>query len=105
MKTLKLLESKGIRPSIVRYLDAPPSADTVLGLAGQLGVPVRELVRTSDEHFIADRDSLDLADDRALATWVQQHPSALQRPIVVDDATGRAVIGRPPENVLALLTE
>jgi arsenate reductase-like glutaredoxin family protein len=38
-----------------------------------------------------------------LAAWIERHPRVLERPIVVDDARGRAIIGRPPETVLQLI--
>ncbi|GIT53701.1 MAG: hypothetical protein Ct9H300mP16_08610 [Pseudomonadota bacterium] len=41
------------------------------------------------------------ADEYALISAICTHPILLQRPIVVKDA--RAVIGRPPENVLSIL--
>ena len=43
-------------------------------------------------------------DNTALAEWVQAHPIVLERPIVVDTDNGKAVIGRPPENVNELLS-
>jgi arsenate reductase len=49
-------------------------------------------------------DLPDLDDDSALADWIARHPQALERPIVVSDDGQRAIMGRPPENVEALLT-
>jgi len=102
-KTLELLEEQGVEPRIVRYLEEPPSADEITALAARLGVPVRELLRQKEDEFRAARDSLDLDDDASLAAWLSAHPKVLERPIVVDEDGGRAVIGRPPENVLGLL--
>jgi len=42
-------------------------------------------------------------NETALAEWLSRHPESLERPIVVDRSSGRAVLGRPPENVLDLL--
>lgn len=103
--TLELLEGRGIRPEIVRYLEEPPEAATTLELAAALGLRVRELLREGEEEFRAAADTLDLDDDAALARWLEDHPKVLQRPIVVNRADGKAVIGRPPENVLSLLGE
>jgi len=36
---------------------------------------------------------------------VERNPKVLERPIVVDDVNARAVVGRPPENVLALIRD
>jgi arsenate reductase len=103
-KTLALIEERGITPVVVLYLIDAPSAKTTLQLASWLGVPVAALLRSNEEEFIAARKLLDLADDAALAAWLERHPRVLQRPIVTDEASGRAIIGRPPENVLELLS-
>lgn len=102
-QTLELIEAAGEKPRIVRYLDEPPDADTILDIASRLGVPVRELLRTKEAE-VREADDLPDADDaRALAEWISAHPKSLERPIVVDDAGSAAVIGRPPENVARLL--
>ncbi len=102
-KTLELIEERGIRPRIVAYLDSPPSAATILELAAALDCPVRDLLRTGEDDYQAASHELDASDNDALAAWLANHPRVLERPIVVDTDSGRAVIGRPPENVLQLL--
>ena len=101
--TLNLIESHGVSPSVVRYLDQPPSAATIESLADAIGVAVRDLVRRNEAVFKEATDSPDLSDNGATARWLAAHPQALQRPLVIDEDSGRAVIGRPPENVLSLL--
>lgn len=103
-KSLQILEGADASPTIIRYLDEPPSGPRIEALAGLLGVPVRALVRDNEAEFREADDLPNLNDDSALAGWLSAHPIVLQRPIVVDDAAGRAVIGRPPENVNTLLT-
>ena len=102
-KTLEILESRGIEPRIVEYLTQPPDAPTLLRLAAALAVPVAELLRKSEDDFKDAADRLPLDDDAALAAWLHDHPRVLQRPIVVDEDGNRAVIGRPPENVLEII--
>jgi arsenate reductase len=102
-KTLELIEDAGITPAIVKYLDSPPDTARILELAALLGMPVAELLRRNEDDFRNADDLPPLEDDDALAAWVAKNPRVLQRPIVVDDAAGIAVVGRPPENVRALL--
>lgn len=102
-KTLELIENAGVTPRIVRYLDEPPGADRIRQLAATIGVAVSELLRRNEDDFRNAADLPDLDDDDALAGWLAAHPRVLQRPIVVDDVAGVAVIGRPPENVAELL--
>ena len=101
--TLKIIEDAGQSPEIVAYLDSPPSGERIVKIAGMIGVPVRALLRTGEADFKEATDLPDLDDDAALADWLSAHPRVIERPIVVDSANGRAVIGRPPENVEELL--
>ena len=102
-KTLELIQDAGVEPSIVEYLKTPPDGATVQRLAGLLGVPVAELLRRGESEFREATDLPTLEDDSALADWIARYPKTLQRPIVVDEDHGRAVIGRPPESVLDLI--
>jgi arsenate reductase len=74
----------------------------LLELARMLGTGVGPMMRKGEVDY---REAGDLpeGDDRELAEWLSRHPRVLERPIVVDEAAARAVIGRPPENVLELL--
>lgn len=102
-QTLKILHDAGIDPTTVVYLDTPPDGARLLQLAGYLGVPVLAIVRRKEAVFVNATDLPDLDDDAALAAWLARHPQALERPIVVDDVGGMAVVGRPPETVHRLI--
>ncbi len=102
-KTLELLEQAGAAPTIVEYLKSPPDAATTLRNAKLVGVRVADLLRRGEEEFKQANDLPDLDDDSALAAWLERHPKVIERPIVVDEANERAVIGRPPENALELI--
>lgn len=85
---------------IVEYLKQPLTVAQLEQLHAQLGCTVREMIRDNE----AEYKTLDLANpalsDAQLYEALATHPILLQRPIVVRN--GRAVIGRPPENVEAL---
>ena len=102
-KTLELIESHGVTPTIVEYLKTPPGAETLLEISRLLDQPLAELLRRGEEEFRNAGDKVPLDDPVALAAWLHDHPKALQRPIVVNNDRTRAVVGRPPENVLDLL--
>ena len=102
-KTLELIENAGVTPTVVRYLENPPDGGRIRELAATLGMPVADLLRRNEDDFRNAGDLPDLHDDAALAAWLARHPRVLQRPIVIDDASGAAIVGRPPENVNALL--
>ncbi len=99
---LSLLRDHGVEPVVVDYLKTPPSASELDALCRKLGLPPEQLVRTGEARFRAL--GLSLQDVRGRAEWLRilsENPILIQRPIVV--AGDRAVFGRPPENVLALI--
>jgi len=98
---LSLLEERGLAPTIVRYLDEPPDADTLESLLNLLGLEPRDLMRKKEPEYQAlglDDPSL---TREALVAAMAAHPRLIERPIVIQD--GRAVLGRPPERVLDIL--
>jgi arsenate reductase len=103
-KTLEIIRAQGVEPRVVRYLEEVPDKATILRLAGLLQVGVADLLRTNEADYKEAR-ALPLDDDDALAEWLTHHPRVLQRPLVVDEDRDAAVIGRPPENVLELLSK
>ena len=103
-KTLEIIRDAGVEPNIVLYLDDTPSAASIVDVADRLGMRVADLLRRGESEFKEADDLPDLEDDHALAEWIEAHPKVLERPIVLDEDSGKAVIGRPPENVAALLS-
>lgn len=103
--SLALLNDAGVAPNIVEYLNTPPDADTIVRLARLLGIPVSGLLRRGESEFKEANDLPDLEDDAALAAWLEVHPKVIERPIVVNSAGDKAVIGRPPESVLDVIDQ
>jgi len=100
-QTLKLLEERGIKPQIVEYLKNPPSESELKRLLKLLGLKPQELLRKKEgEYKKAKLDKPDLADAEIIRAMVK-YPRLIERPIVVSGA--KAVLGRPPENVLKIL--
>ena len=98
-EALALLQEAGLAPEIIEYLKTPPDLGTLKALVRQLGLPVRELLRSSDALYA----ELGLADatDEQLIDALLHHPQLLQRPIVVRGE--QALIARPPERLKAWL--
>ncbi len=101
-KTLEIIREHGHEPDIVEYLKTPPSADEILALREKLGIPLKGMLRLKEAEYREADDLPQTDDDAGMAAWLSSHIGVLERPIVVSD-DGRAVIGRPPENVLELL--
>lgn len=101
-QALALLEERGVEPTVVRYLDEPLGRDELADLLGRLDAEPAALVRTGEALFKelgVDRATLGDAD--VVADLLAEHPRLMERPVVI--AGGRAVIGRPPEQVLELI--
>lgn len=100
-ETLKLLESRGIEPTVIEYLKTPPNKTTLASLIKLLGIETRALLRTKEpEYKQAGLNNLKLSDSAILQAMIT-HPKLIERPIVV--AGSKAALGRPPENVLKIL--
>ena len=100
-QTLALIEEKGITPQIVLYLENTPDAKTLKSLLDKLGISPRDLLRKGEDEYKENnlKDPA-LGDDELIQAMVK-HPKLIERPIVVNG--NKAVLGRPPENVLAIL--
>jgi arsenate reductase (glutaredoxin) len=98
-QTLELLRGRGIEPVIVEYLKAPPDAAEIGRILGLLGMTPRQLLRKR-EAAEAGLDDPTLTDE-ALVAGMAANPATIERPILL--TATRAVLGRPPEAVLALL--
>jgi arsenate reductase len=85
---------------VIEYLLDPPTAQELRGVVELLGLPASGLVRTGEAVFRELGVDLAALSDDAVIELIVVHPILMQRPIVVGN--DRAIIGRPPENVLQL---
>ena len=100
-QTLAILSENGIDVDIIEYLKDAPSEKTLRQIINILGIKPRELLRKGE--VVYKENNLrreDLTDDD-LIQFMLDNPILIERPIVYDDK--RAVIGRPPDNVLKLI--
>lgn len=99
--TLELLRHAGIAPTVIEYLQTPPSRDKLKDLVKAMGIPVRSLLREKGSPYAA----LNLSDpkwtDDALLDFMRQHPILINRP-VVETPLGTKLC-RPSEAVLEIL--
>ncbi len=100
-QTLALLRERGIEPRVIEYLKTPPDAGELKRLLGLLELEPRQLMRRKEGVYRElGLDDPTLGEDELIRAMVE-NPVLIERPIVVAD--GRAALGRPPENVLAIL--
>lgn len=95
-QTLALIDN---RPVDVRlYLQDTPTAKEIADVADLLDLPPAKFIRKGEK--IYKELGLKDADDAVLFAAMAAHPILIERPIVIHN--GKAAIGRPPEDVLAL---
>ena len=98
---MALLEQHNIPARVVLYLKAPPTRVELEQAHRLLNRPVLAMVRHKEPLF----KTLGLSQsstDAALLEALANHPSLIERPIVLTETA--AVIGRPPDAILTLLS-
>lgn len=101
--TLALIRNSGVEPTIIHYLETPPSRDQLVALIAAMAMPVRDLLRKN----VPPYEALGLAEDRfsddELIDAMLAHPILINRPIVVTPLGTR--LCRPSEVVLDILPD
>ncbi|MGY3912966.1 glutaredoxin-dependent arsenate reductase [Aeromonas piscicola] len=99
--TLELIRNSGVEPTVIHYLETPPSRETLVALIEAMEMPVRDLLRKNVPPF----EGLGLAEDRfsddELIDAMLAHPILINRPIVVTPLGTK--LCRPSEVVLDIL--
>jgi arsenate reductase len=100
-QALALLQDNGIEPTQILYLQTPPDAATLSTLIKQLGLSrAHDLLRSKEPEYAEAGLSPQSSDSEVIAAMIR-FPKLIERPLAIRGK--RAVIGRPPENVLQLL--
>lgn len=97
----KLLRASGTPFEKVNYYREPLTEKKLAGLIRKMKIKPRDLLRSSEQIYKdLQLRTADLSDAEIIAIMIK-HPDLIQRPIV--ERGDRAVLGRPVENVKALL--
>ncbi len=99
-ETLALIEEKGTDPEIILYLENPPSKRELTNLIHMLGIAPFDLIRKGESIYKEQYKGKDLTDQQWIDAMIA-NPKLIERPIVIQG--NKAVLGRPPSNVLELL--
>ncbi|MFT6855224.1 MAG: arsenate reductase [Cyclobacteriaceae bacterium] len=98
--TLAILIEKGEDVQIVEYLKEVPTSEQLSEILALLGIAAEELIRKGETAYKENFKGKNLTEEEWISAMVA-YPKLIERPIVVKN--GKAAIGRPPENVLAIL--
>ena len=99
--TLALIRNAGIEPTIVEYLQYPPSREQLVEMIKSAGLSVREALREKGTPFAElGLGDPSLSDDKLLDAMLA-HPILINRPFVITECGVR--LSRPSELVLDIL--
>jgi arsenate reductase len=101
--TLALIRNAGIEPTVIEYLQEPPTRQQLQKLIADAGLTVRQAIREKGTPY----RELNLADpaltDSQLLDHMLSHPILINRPFVVTGLGTR--LCRPSEAVLDILPQ
>ena len=102
-QTLELLKENNIEPEIILYLENPPSEEKLTELIDLLGINPRDLLRKGEEGYKTHNLGDESLKGKDIIKIMSENPKLIERPIVI--SKNKAIIGRPPENVLMLINQ
>lgn len=99
-QTLAILNEKKTESEIVEYLKDSLSISELELIIEKLGINPIELVRKNESIWKENYKGKDLSDKEIVQAMIE-NPKLIERPIVINGK--KAVLGRPPENVLKII--
>ncbi len=95
------MRDNSIEPQIINYIKTPLSEEDINNISIMLGIEPGDFTRVKESDFI-DNGLIKIINDREkIIKAMSKYPKIMQRPIIV--RRNKAVIGRPPKNVLQLI--
>lgn len=98
-QTLELLQKNGIEPTVVEYIKHPLQEKQLKELLAKLKLLPSQLIRKKEDKV--KKLKLDLENQKQVLQAMIENPELIERPIVAKG--DKAILGRPPENVLTLI--
>ncbi len=100
--TMNILKNQGVNVSVVEYLNTPPDSIELNEVLNLLNIEPRDLMRKHETPYKENRlDNPDLSREQLIQAMID-NPVLIERPIILNG--NKAVIGRPPEKVLDILS-
>ena len=99
-QTLQLIKDANADVEIVEYLNAIPTKEELKDILDKLNLNATDILRKGETDYKVNFKGKDLSNDQWIEAMIK-YPKLIERPIVVKG--NKAVLGRPPENVLDLL--
>ena len=100
-QALKILQDHYCDIKIINYLEIDLDVYLIKDILKKLSLKPRDILRTREKDYKDNNLEDDSLSDDDLINFMIKHPKLIERPIVIKGH--KAVLGRPPENVLELL--
>ena len=100
-QALKILQDNYCDIEIINYLEIDLDVSLIKDILKKLSLKPRDILRTSEQDYKDNNLKEDDLSDDDLIDYMIKHPKLIERPIVIKGQ--KAILGRPPENVLELL--
>jgi len=98
-QTLTIIKKKTSKFEIIEYIKNKITFDEITKLLAKLNMKPLEIVRTQESIWKENYKTKDMSDNEIINV-LAKYPKLIERPIVENN--NKAIIGRPPENVLSL---
>ena len=99
-EALEILRTKYIEFEVIEYLKDNLTKNQLHNLINKLGFEPINLVRKNEQIWKENFKNKELTSDEIIQI-LSDNPKLIERPIV--ESNSKAIIGRPPENVLKIL--
>ena len=100
-QALQILQDNNCDIEIINYLETDLNVSLIKDVLHKLSLKPRDILRTSEQDYKDNNLKEGSFSDDELIDYMIKHPKLIERPIVIKGH--RAVLGRPPENVLELI--
>ena len=100
-QALQILQDNNCDIEIINYLETDLNVSLIKDVLHKLSLKPRDILRTSEQDYKDNNLKEDNFSDDDLIDYMIKHPKLIERPIVIKGH--RAVLGRPPENVVELI--
>ncbi|WBX72727.1 arsenate reductase (glutaredoxin) [Tenacibaculum pacificus] len=97
---IEILENSKKEFEVVKYLETIPTEKQLTEIIDLLNIAPIQLVRKNEKIWKEEFKSKELSDAQVIKAMID-NPKLIERPIVINN--NKAVIGRPPENILTII--
>ena len=98
---LQIIRDRGLEPTVIEYLKKPLTKFELENISRLLNKRPMDFVRKNEADFKENNLNNIIENDVELINAMLKFPKIIERPIILSKE--KAVIGRPPENVLKMI--